>query len=184
MTDDGKNGDAKAGDGIFTSEFFMSKINPNGVYQIEYFASDNINLPPNNFAKVGSALFTYDNNQINYPPVILNLVLPSTITRGNDFSFSLKVYDPNGASDIQTVSYHLYRPDSTLVVNSQGISDFPLYDDGNSSNHGDQTAGDGIYSAMLNFPVNQPTGIWRFEFQAKDRGGKLSNVITQNVTVN
>ncbi len=168
----------------YSAKFYMSKSNPSGKYQIEYFVENNINKSPNNTAKVGSALFKYNNNQNNLPPVISNLVIPSAVSRGNNFSFSLKADDPNGVSDIQAVFYKLYRPDGTLVVNSQGISEFPLYDDGNSSVHGDQTAGDGIYSAMLNFPNTQPTGVWKFEFQAKDYGGKLSNVLTQNLTVN
>lgn len=184
MSDDGQNGDAKAGDGIYTAKFLMSKKNPVGVYQIEYFVTDNVNLPPNNSAKVGAIFFSYDNNQNNVPPVISNLSMPSSVSRGSDFSFSLKAEDPNGASDIQSIFYKLYRPDGTLVINSQGISEFPLYDDGNSTVHGDQTAGDGIYSAMLNFPATQPTGVWKFEFQAKDRGGMTSNMITQNLTVN
>ena len=61
-----------------------------------------------------------------------------------------------------------------------------MFDDGNSANDGDQTAGDGIYSVVLNFPASQPTGPWKFEFQAKDKGApfKLSNMITFTLVVN
>ena len=187
MNDDGNtsgNGDVKRNDGIYTGKFFISRTKPNGQYQIEFYVEDNVNQSPDNVAKVGSAVFNYDNGQNNLPPIISNLVLSASVNRGDTFVFTVKADDPNGAADISQVYFRLYRPDGTLVVNSQGISNFPMFDDGNTSSDGDQTAGDGIYSVTLNFPADQPVGIWKFEFQAKDRNGTLSNLITQNMTVN
>lgn len=181
MTDDGKDGDAKAGDGIYTSKFLMSKNNPSGIYQIEYFVTDNINLPPNNFAKVGSALFTYGNNQNNLPPVISDVGLPASVNRGDSFLISVKASDPNGLSDLYQVYFKLYRPDGSMVDPGNGLGYFIMFDDGS---HGDQTAGDGTYSLQNYFGQTSQTGSWKFEFQAKDYGGKLSNVLTQNLTVN
>ncbi len=181
MTDDGKNGDAKAGDGIFTTKFFMSRKNPNGIYKVEYFVTDNINLPPNNFAMVGSALFTYSNNQNNLPPVISDVVLPTSVNRGDLFLISVKASDPNGLSDLYQVYFKLYRPDGSAVDPGNGLNYFIMFDDGT---RGDQTAGDGIYSLRNSFGPTAQTGTWKFEFQAKDYGGKLSNVITQNMVVN
>jgi len=159
----------------------MSRLNPNGKYQIEYFVEDNVNLPPNNSAKVGSALFTFDNNQNNLPPVISDVGLPASVNRGDSFLISVKVSDPNGLSDLYQVYFKLYRPDGSTVDPGNGLSYFIMFDDGT---RGDQTAGDGIYSLQNSFGSTAQTGTWKFEFQAKDYGGKLSNVITQNLTVN
>jgi len=178
------NGDQKKDDGIYSGKFIMSKKYSNGKYQIEYFVQDN--FASSNIVKVGAQYFDFDNGQTNYPPVISNLSIPSSVTRGNPFTFSIKVNDPNGQSDVQSVFYRLYKPDGTQMVNSQGISEFPLFDDGNTSYDGDQTAGDGIYSMILTIPSTFPAGNWKFEFQAKDKGtpSKLSDVITFNLAVN
>ncbi len=180
------NGDQRKDDGIFSGKFVMSKKYSNGNYQIEYFVEDNIRTSPNNLQKVGTCTFIFDNGQINFAPVLSDLVIPTSVNRGTIFTFTIKAVDPNGLTDIASVFYRLYKPDGTLVVNSQGISEFPMFDDGNTANDGDQTAGDGIYSVVLNFPASQPTGSWKFEFQAKDKGTpfKLSNTITFTLVVN
>jgi len=180
------NGDQKKNDGIYSGKFVMSKKYSNGKYQIEYLVEDNVRVSPDNVKKVGASIFTFDNGQTNFAPVLSNLIIPISVNRGESFTFTIKAEDPNGLSDIASVFYKLYKPDGTLVVNSQGISEFPMFDDGNSAINGDKTAGDGIYSVILSFPASQPIGVWKFEFQAKDKGtpSKLSNVITFNLTVN
>ena len=193
MFDDGNsnlNGDQLKNDGIYSGKFVMSKLNPNGKYQIEFFVEDNVRTSPDNVQKVGTQIFSYNNNQQNFAPVISNLSIPSSVNREVNFVFSLTASDPNSYSDIQSVYYEFYRPNGTLVSNSQGISKFPLFDDGNVANDGsiandgDLHAGDGIFTNQLLFPTNQPTGVWRFEFHAIDRVGKLSNVIIHNLTLN
>jgi len=178
------NGDQTKGDGIYTAKFIMGKLNPNGSYQIEYFIEDNIRPAPENLVKAGVHIFTFNNGQNNIAPVISSENFPHAVNIGQQFTFSVKAVDPNGQSDIDSVYYKLYRPNGTLVINSQGISKFMLFDDGNTSVHGDLTAQDGIYSAVLTFPSGQPTGIWRFELQARDRGGKYSDPISHNLLVN
>ncbi len=187
LYDDGdiqNSGDRILGEKIYSGKFGMSKKYSNGKYQIEYFVEDNSS--PSNIVKVGVQNFSYDNGQTNFTPVLSNLIIPVSVNRGESFTFTIKAEDPNGPSDIASVFYRLYKPDGTLVVNSQGISEFPMFDDGNSTNNGDKTAGDGIYSVILSFPASQPIGVWKFEFQAKDKGTpfKLSNVITFNLIVN
>jgi hypothetical protein len=187
MYDDGVtslSGDAVKGDGIYSCRFWMSKLNPNGKYEITYYVEDNVNQSSENLMKVGSQLFTYYNGQNNLAPVISNLVLPSSINRGVTFAFSVDVVDPNGSMDIQSVYYRLYNPSGTLMTNTGGLSNFPMFDAGETASTGDQTEGDGTYSVLLKFPLEQPAGEWKFVFQAKDRNGKTSNEITQTITVN
>ncbi|MEW6702616.1 MAG: hypothetical protein AB1298_07840, partial [Bacteroidota bacterium] len=186
LYDDGdvvKNGDQKKGDGIFSGKFVMGKFTPNGKYQIEYFVEDNIRQSPENLAKVGSHIFTFSNNQTNLPPVISDLVIPGAVNRGESFIFTLKVDDPNGLSDIYQVYFKLFRPDGSQVLGAPGQDYILMYDNG-VQNFGDQSAGDGIYSFKNSFSSTSQTGTWRFEFQAKDRGGNLSNVLIHNMIVN
>lgn len=168
---------------VYSAEIPMSKSNPKGKYLIEYYVEDNIHQSPDNISKVGVHTFVYDNAQINYPPVLSNLSIPSEALWNVPFKFSIKVTEPNGLSDIESVYYELYRPDGTKMVNTDGISLFPLFDDGKTANNGDEKANDGTYTVYLVFPQNQPTGTWRFEFTAKDRSGELSNTITYNMLV-
>ena len=58
-----------------------------------------------------------------------------------------------------------------------------MFDDGNLALHGDQVAGDGIYSLLIQISSTNDKGTYRLEFQAKDRGGKLSNIINHNLLI-
>lgn len=185
LLDDGYkiHGDAVAGDGIYSMTYPMSSKYSNGKYIIEFFVEDKFGTGSQSIAKVGEQLMNYDNKQINYPPVISNLVIPASVTRGVKFQFSVDVNDPNSLGDIASVYYSLFKPDGTLMVNSQGLSQFPLFDDGNTTSDGDATANDGTYTVFLFFPESQPVGNWRFEFQAKDKSGAVSNIISKIVEV-
>jgi hypothetical protein len=185
MLDDGNkqtDGDQVKGDGIYSCKFVMSIKLPNGKYQIQYFVEDNVRLSPDNLTKIGTQVFNYNNSQTNYAPVISNLVIPGTAERGTSFVFSVKVDDQNGLADISQVYFKLYRPNGSIVMN--GTLDYFLMVDTGDANFGDQTAGDGIYSFKNSFGSTSQTGLWKFEFRAKDRSGLLSNLITSNLTVN
>lgn len=166
------NGDLVRSDNTFSNRFPLSQSFPNGTYRIEYFITDVKNITKQS----GISNFIYDNGQSNLPPVISNLVMPDSIELDIQFLMSLDVSDSNGTSDILQVFYELYRPDGTKITNSQGISEFPLFDNGTN---GDAVANDQKYSVFLTFPSssNPPKGLWRFEFSARDRGRALSNKI-------
>lgn len=190
MYDDGNvslHGDQNKDDKIYSAKFVMGKLNPIGEYQIEYFIEDNINPSPDNLKKIGTHIFNFIPGQINLPPVISNLVIPVSVTRGESFTFTIKADDPNGQLDIAQVYFKLIRPDDTIVTPGQqddnGSGYFLMHDDG-SNNYGDVKAGDGIFSFQNTFGTTSQTGSWKFEFHAKDRSGSLSNVIIHSMTVN
>ena len=172
-------GAIQIGDYTYSNKFPLSHYYPKGTYQIQYFITDN----SNNTNLVAVHSFIYDNGQANAAPVISNLVMPDSVSFGESFIFNVTASDSNGLNDILTVFYKLYRPDGSLVTNQQGISEYPLSDNGDFSVTGDDKANDGIYTNKLTFPSGQPTGTWKFEFQAKDRSGLLSNIITHNIIV-
>ncbi|MBA4406200.1 hypothetical protein C0389_02885 [bacterium] len=186
--DDGNvslHGDQTRGDKLYSAKIVMGKLTPVGKYQIEYFIEDKINYAPDNLKKIGTHIFAFSPGQINLPPVISNLVIPNSATRNSGtawFIFTVKVDDPNGLADIQEMYFKLYRPDGTLSA-PVGQTFRPMVDNGDA-NFGDSTAGDGIYSYRSYFDLTAQVGVWRYEFQARDRSGNLSNVITHSMTVN
>lgn len=181
LYDDGKLsvGDLVKGDKIFSNKVPFSRSYLNGAYNIKYFVTDNSNTTK----LVAIGTFDYNNGQDNIPPVISNLVLVDSTQRNVKITFSVDVLDSNGSGDIKEVYYELYKPDGYKIYNSQGISQFPLFDDGNISYNGDVTAKDSKYTTQLTFPTDIATGLWRFEFRAKDRAGELSNKIIKSVKV-
>ncbi len=186
MADDGntpKNSDQKKGDGIFSAKFGMSKKYSSVKYMIEYFAEDNIQRSPDNVSKIAEHIFLFDNQQKNLPPIISNLLIPQSVNRGDIFIFSVKAEDPNGLNDILQVYFKLFRPDGTQVKPSESQDFFLMDDTGSKDIYGDEKGGDGIYSFKNSFGTTSQIGIWRFEFQAKDRAGNLSNKLIHNMNV-
>lgn len=173
----------ESGDAIFSGKYLLNESLLGGMYEISYYVEDKIRIAPNNVSKVGTKSFTYISKADNYPPKISNLNMITSIDKGVKFSFSVVVSDSNGLSDIDIVYYLLTDPSGSLISNSEGISKFPLYDDGNFSVHSDNNAGDGIFSTNLTFPSSVSTGNWEFKFIAKDKSDSQSNTIIQNVNV-
>lgn len=179
LFDNGKleNGDDVTNDGSFANKLPLSESYPNGIYNIKYFVTDKSNTTK----QVALGTFKYDNGQANIAPVISDdIVDPDTaiVTTTTVILTSIKAFDQNGLSDIDRVYFLVYQPDGT-TNNNQNL----MFDDGNLSLHGDQTAGDGIYSLIIQITSANAKGTYRLEFQAKDRGGKLSNIINHSLLI-
>lgn len=155
-----------------------------GKYEIVYYVEDNVRTSDENVKKIGVKQFDYLSEAINFPPSISNLEIPSEIDKGIQFSFKLFASDPNGQSDIDLVYYQLKDPTGKLLTNSQGISKFPMFDDGNRENNSDVTANDGIFSVYLSFPTSVRSGSWKFQFNAVDKSDSISNTIDYTLKVN
>ncbi|MHB8578760.1 MAG: choice-of-anchor X domain-containing protein [Ignavibacteriaceae bacterium] len=157
--------------------FPMSQYYPSGTYQINYYVTD-IN---GKTALAGIYSFQYNNGLNNPAPVISNLVCPDTAKIGvlNDTLFvSVKVQDSVGLWDVASVFFNSFIPPDGHPSSTNPI---PLHDDGT---FGDKVAGDGIYSTYIVLPPQGVTkGTYRFEFQAKNFSGKLSNKIIHYVVV-
>lgn len=178
LSDNGTFGDVQKNDNIFTGAFVMNNRIASGKYIIEYFIKDNIHLEGENVKKVGVHSLNFSNGTNNNPPSISELVMVSTVIRDEEFIITLKASDPEGLDDISEVVFSLYDPTGAPVSN------FPLYDNGDLTTNGDATAADGIFSSKRSFKSNVLTGKWKFVFQAKDKGGLVSNTITKELTVN
>lgn len=168
----------KINDSTFYGEpEFKIKRKESGNYYVKIFAIDKSNFSSNEI------YFTLDLYRGNRPPVISNLIAPDTVflqTQTVLIKITIKATDPDGDNDIKTVQFNSYKPDGSP---SSG-NPFKMYDDGNASGiSGDDKAGDGIYSIIVQLPPNSQRGKYRFEFQAIDRAGALSNIITHFIVV-
>jgi hypothetical protein len=170
------NGDFTANDNRFANKFPMSEYYPNGNYQIHFY----VNQPNGLNNQVALSTFRYNNGQTNIAPVISNLVAPDTVALGIDtvhIFISVDASDSNGLNDIKNVFFNSFLPNG----NPSSGNPFMMYDDGTN---GDVTANDGTYSLIVALP---PSGVllgtYRWEFQAKDYGNKISNIIIHYVEV-
>lgn len=171
------NGDDAAKDGSYANKFPMSSLYPVGTYTIKYFVTDNAEIGK----QVAICTFKYDNGQNNVAPVISDdIIEPDTVAVVDSALIltSIKATDANGLADISKVYFTVYRPDGT----TNGVQN-EMFDDGNETLHGDQIAGDGIYSLIIKVTSANAKGTYNFEFRAKDRGNKLSNIINHPVLI-
>lgn len=179
LYDNGKaeNGDQQAGDNTYSNKFPLSQYYPNGFYTVRYYVIDKNNLTN----QVAVQKFKYDNGQSNVAPVISDAVIePDTmiVTDTTIIQVSIKASDENGASDIESVYFIVFRPDGTSnTIHNE------LFDSGDVLLHGDLIDGDGIYSLKIQVDQSNMKGTYRFEFQARDRGKKLSNIINYFVLI-
>lgn len=164
-------------DNIFENQFILKREYPIGNYTIKFFASGN----SGNTQQVALRTFYFNNGQDNLAPVISNSIIEPDTVVVNDTTVifcSVEATDSNGAIDISEVYFKVYKPDGTTNNNK-----VLLFDDGNVSEHGDLIAGDGIFSRLIQVDQSNQKGTYRFEFQAKDRSGALSNIINHYVLI-
>jgi len=164
-------------DKIYEQQFILLRENPIGNYNVRFSVTG---LDGKN-KQVAVSSFYFNNGQDNLSPIISNTVIEPDTVVVNDTTViftSIEAMDPNGANDILEVYFKVYKPDGT----TNDIKVF-LFDDGNTQENGDLIAGDGIYSRLILVDQSNDKGTYRFEFQAKDRSGELSNIINHFVLV-
>jgi hypothetical protein len=182
LYDDGNyasHGDATAEDNTYSNKFPFSQSYLNGQYTIRYYFTDIYNKT----VRAAEHSFYYSNGLADIAPVVSNLVAPDTVTLDTtattNIPISIQAADSNGLKDIYMVFFNSFLPNGNPSSNNP----FVMYDDGNPD-HGDAKAGDGTYSLIISLPKTGVTkGTYRWDFQAKDRAGKSSNIITHNIVV-
>ena len=141
-----------------------------GNYTVEAYAVDDDNLLSNKV--LGTLAIRND----GMPPVIEEIDAPDVIERPDTGSSLVAlvavVSDPDGLSNIANVLFwNVDRPADT----------FALFDDGDQG--GDEVAGDGRYTVTIQISSTASLGTNVFAFQATDRGGLRSEVVTKEITV-
>lgn len=167
----------KTNPNVFSTLVTMKNQYINGMYSINYFVEDKTGTTK----KVASQTFLFDNGKSNIAPEILSVSAPDTIEVVDvalAFTINVTVIDSNGIKDISEVYFTTVKPDQT----SSG-SRTSLFDDGNYKDNGDAVAGDGIFSRALSIDPTNQKGTYRFDFEAKDRGGLVSQVVRKYIVV-
>lgn len=180
LQDDGQVDDGIAGNAIFGVSLTNTNISIGaGIYTLRVQAVDlsgNRSLPRTKSFMIQSAL-------TNVPPVITSVSAPDTISRNTTGPFVLRVRvsDPNGQADIDRVFFNTFLPDDRP---SSG-NPFFMRDDGvvDGNGLGDITANDGEYALTIGISATNAAGIYRFEFQAQDQAGLLSEKVVHQIVV-
>ncbi|MGD9900079.1 MAG: hypothetical protein AB7T22_13220, partial [Calditrichaceae bacterium] len=163
------HGDVTAADSIFSfrmdSSFSASK---KGLYNLEFIANDEFDEKS---ASVSRLIFLENKNGIIYETELPDSVkLPTGPSGKEKIQIQALADDPQGLSDIDSVYFRMEKPDGTY---SGGGAKFELKDNG-SGIYGDDQAGDGIYSLIIQLESSNQQGLYKLHFNSRDRVGQLS----------
>lgn len=171
LRDDGTGGDAGASDGTYSLVLSAPPDTTNpGEYDFAFKAKDKDGAESNQIVEKARVVG-------NEPPQLSNLVAPDSLEAGKDSAFfSVVVTDPQGLVDIAAVYLDIEHPTSPWKPDTMS-----LFDDGT---HGDATAGDGVYSLLMEPPPEYAlNGDYQYIFRAKDIKGKRSEALTKVIKV-
>jgi len=147
-----------------TIVFIVQRTEP-GLYRFQFTAEDNAHWISNALQR--SFLVTRRNSAPNIDTVITpdSIQIPAS---GIQFIlFTATVSDSDGIGDIANVFFK--------NLASSNPTNIPLFDDGLTSEHGDQLAGDGIFSRMLFIDSSNTPGYKEFRFYAKDKSNAMDS---------
>ncbi|MBN2200316.1 hypothetical protein JW777_00010 [bacterium] len=164
---------ADGGPGTFVFIGDMSSLlTGSGIHRFRFCARDAAGLESIPVVREVSVVIPND------PPVLSDAVVPDTVDRNIDepILLSVRVTDPQGASDIRRVYFNTTKPNGAP---SSG-NPFLMLDDGTS---GDAVAGDGVYSLQIVIAASNALGIYRFDFYAEDNAGATAGPLTRMIAV-
>jgi hypothetical protein len=157
------------GDISFTVDYFAA-----GIYHLNLTAID-INNASSNTITLPIKI-----TRRNIKPQLFNLVVPDTVDRPasgrNLYVFTVAAFDSDGHNDLKSVFFYRIAP-------TVGTSITYMYDDGDTRNDGDQVAGDGIFSVIVQIIPAAPLQDQLFLFRAQDNAGALSDSLTHTITI-
>ncbi len=195
LLDDGTQGDEQAGDGRFSlgvqASFAAGKT---GTYELVFVATD---LGGAQGAEARAKL-----SIANGPPVLSDVTVPDSVDiplRGTLLvPLTVRVSDPQSLADVKRVGFTSRKPDSTFANAGQPV---PMVDNGLAFDpaiayaHGDQLAGDGVYTFTLVVYADQDARQWdpqgnpiqqgwyTFTFAAEDKVGNLSEAVIRRFKI-
>ncbi len=176
LHNDGVSPDAVAGDTVFTGTATARVLrNDVGAYRLMVeFGNDAGN------SDVRATSVTVANSS-NHRPVILSVDVPDTVDVPTSdsvyiYRFTALVADSDGGTDIVSVAANVRD------ASGAGTGTLALYDDGNIPEHGDSTAGDGIYSRLVRTDSTNTRHTHNdFLFYAVDRAGAVSDTVRRTI---
>ena len=180
LLDDGVAPDSARGDEVFSAQVDLPvSKSATGLYYPYVTAIDGSGLQS---SKVSASLLVY--RLQNSPPRITNVNVVDTVRIAIGSTAIIPIYvtaaDSDGLGDIKEVYFR-------SLDSSDPTAHYQLLDDGGETNNGasgDQTAGDGIYSTVIQLPRTSSTKpAYRFQFQARDAAGDTSASVLHTITI-
>jgi len=169
LSDDGPPRDIIERDNVYSYLVDSSMIADNeGFYRVTVQAFDSA-------GNTSDIISETEEVKQNSPPVIYLLEAPDSFEKGDTLIFRVRATDPQGISDIRSITYTIKLPDGEIKPDY-----WFLRDDGK---FGDKDSLDGIYTVHQSTnPESKLQGLFIFYFVAKDYCGALSDTITVPVT--
>lgn len=116
---------------------------------------------------------------------IISSDMPDEVTRPAEIPIRVRVSDPQGLADIQRVYFELQASDGSFVKDNQGNNlKLSLFDDGDQNLHGDDVAGDGVFSVILSVDETNAAETYTFYFYTLDKVDNLSNSAQDTLVIN
>jgi hypothetical protein len=168
MQDDGNAPDSVAGDFRYSCAINVTNISCLlvGQYSIQLIAENNAGLLSNQI----NSTFTVVNTA-NLPPLISEPNLPDSVVRpisgSFDLTITIKVIDPDGSCDINTVYFDAYRPSGNY------IGRIPMTYTGNDTYS--------FTNPVLPSNVDSAYGYFKYYFQANDKSNALSLFLKDSI---
>ena len=180
LLDDGQNDDGVAGNGIYGAKWPSNAIgNEFGIYSVRVQAFDRAG----NRSPALVQTFQLASRIENLPPRIVSVSAPDTVSRAAALIFTIRTVaeDPNGLADLRRVFFNSFLPDGKPASGNP----FFMRDDGviDNDGNGDRVANDGEYALVIAISRSNELGLYRFDFQAEDRGGLVSEKVVHTITV-
>ena len=173
MKDDGDKGDIIPQDGVFFGTLTKeSAASTPGTFRVCVVAEDLSNHVSDTLFKQITAI----DEEKNLPPLLSEPIVTDSLTVAtlDNAFFSVRVEDPQGLDDIDSVYFLLY-PSLSPVYSSCTR----LYDNGSV---GDSIQGDGIFSFQGNFTGTVTIrGLYTVRFQAIDNEGEISPTVVNHL---
>ena len=159
LNDDGILPDRIANDSIYSGDVqFQFKRVLVGKLKLSLWGENQTGDLSNTF------LFPFTIVRLNRPPIISNLIAPSTVSLSitNTFYISVKVFDPDGQGDIKSVLR--FTPSGKIL---------PLH----------AVANDTIFSEIVELIPPPAVGFYLFRFCAVDLSSDTSNILTKTIEI-
>lgn len=124
----------------------------------------------------------------NIPGYIPETSMPDSVERplldAVAFASRARVIDPQGLADIDSVYFTLQDSKGVYVADNFGnITKILLADDGDLEGKGDEVAGDGIFSVILQINSNNILETYTIRFYSRDLVGNLSQPAFHQFTI-
>lgn len=183
LKDDGIAPDSAAGDEIYSGYIHVPMdCWLVGGHRVDFAARNVSGLESSHIILTLNVMNSHD-----HKPVLSSLIAPDSLQKpsgiGSDTvrntSLSVQTTDPDGNCDVSGAFFNSFNPDG--IPNP--FNPFTMYDDGDETNHCDQTFYDGRYSLCVKITHDAHIGYYTFKFNAIDRSGQLSDTLSHLIYV-